>query len=1456
MQAGMLFEALLEHPSRSSGGFNVEQMHMVLSEELDADAFARAWTLIARRHPILSTGFRWDGLERPVQEVFPDLVVPIRRVPLAGATDDERRRALEAFLKADRAEGFDLRAPPLMRVSLLSTAPGRSEAVWTFHHILLDGRSFARVLSEVFTAYAALKKQETPELPPVPRPYSDFIDWLERLDLEESRTYFRSLLQGKATPTPLPVAEPAPRPLPREGYGELILAVDEPVRAATLSLARSTGTTLGTVVQAAWGLVLARYTGDEDVVFGTTRAGRRSALDGNTDEMVGLFINTVPIRVSMAGDRSVTEALADLRQQSLDLRKHEHMSLALIQAESEVPRGSRLFETLVMFENRELNATLRALGPEFHGREFSLHEQPSLPLNVTVFDGAHLEIRLLYDRRRFTDEAVRRLAESMSTALSALSADPDRKLRELEVIPEAELVRIVEDWNRTARPFPDELCIFEPFEARADLEPEAVAVEMNGKQLSYAELEARSNRLAHALRARGARPGTYVGICLERGPELVVAMLAVSKSGAAYLPLDHKHSQERLTFMLEDADALLVVTEQAHEYLFTCPAVVVDGLDSEWILEQPDTRLPKISSATDVCYVIFTSGSTGQPKGAVLTHRAVINTLDWVNRSFEVGPGDRLLFVTSPCFDLSVYDTFGALGAGATVVVADSRTLRDPALLAAAIIGQDITIWDSAPAALQQLVTFFPKSVQHSARLRLVMLSGDWIPLTLPDAVRSVFPKAQIRSLGGATEAAIWSNWFPVGELDPRWVSVPYGRPIQNSRYHVLDKRLRPVPVGVPGDLYIGGTCLANGYLNRHELTAERFIPDPLRPGTGERLYTTGDLARYFDSGDLEFLGRADFQVKIRGFRVELGEVEIALSKIAGMREAVCAAYVDPSGQKSLAAYVVGDGTTPLEEGAIKKWLAAKLPDFMVPSVVLVLPALPLSSNGKVDRKALPSPLSRATSDGYAAPRTQLEHDLVGIWERVLKRKPIGIHDDFFGLGGHSLLAVMLMSELRKELGIDVPLSSIIEHRTIASFAEAREPGHAAAETLAASPDETSLLQELRPGGPKHFFLIHDGDGETLLYLNLARRLPEEFAVIGVKPLSLPNIPLAHLTMREMAACYVEQIRKRQPNGPYYLGGLCAGGVIAFEMARLLGESSEVVSLVALLDAVEPTTPPKRFLIAKRRLERLLKRVTVDASAVSLAPSSMRMPNSMRSSTRSPSWPPRQQLRSVHAPTSVRVSRVSSIPPRPSSSGSGRPRPLATRVWKAARGAALAAGRMIRYEVKLQRESLSVARRIRVLRAVLDRGTCWPEALRPLSVRDIYMTIRDSYAPSPARIEHAVLVKATDVGLTDQALSEQFDDPLLGWGSYIDGRLEAVDSPGGHASMLQEPFVASVAEVLCKILNAESRIEGGDGSSRGSSRRGEVATFGVKHDQGEGGFALHGLDTSSQRVRTSSGGPC
>ena len=629
------------------------------------------------------------------------------------------------------------------------------------------------------------------------------------------------------------------------------------------------------------------------------------------------------------------------------------------------------------------------------------------------------------------------------------------------------------------------------------------------------------------------------------------------------------------------------MTEKAHAGLFSTPRLVIDGVDADAIARMPATAPPRSATPSDVCYAIYTSGSTGRPKGVVLTHAAVANTFDWVTRTFSVGPADRLLFVTSPCFDLSVYDTFGALGAGATVVVASRELLEAPEALAAAIVERQITIWDSAPAALQRLVTFFlPATASRGAPLRLVMLSGDWIPLSLVDNVRAAFPLARVMSLGGATEAAIWSNWFPIDVIDPRWISVPYGRPIQNARYHVLDGQMRPVPIGVAGDLYIGGACLAQGYLRRPELTADRFVADPFTEEPGERLYKTGDVARYFDNGELEFLGRADLQVKIRGFRVELGEIEATLVQLEGVREAVCVARADASGQKSLVGYVVGREGVTLDPEAIKANVATKLADFMVPSRIVVLGSIPLSSNGKVDRKALPDPGTCAATADYVAPRTDVERKMAALWQELLRCDRIGVHDDFFALGGQSLLAVMLVSRIERDFGVKLLLSSILEKPTIAALA-------ASLRDTTTSVRHGPHVVTLRASGARPpLVLVSGAGGFGFAFQGIARFIGDRHAVHVINAIGAEGESDGlDRSIEEMASIYLPQVLSASPEGSVIVGGYSFGILVAFELAHRLRVMGREVPLLVSFDGFAPGFPellplPQRLLVHAKELMR------------------------------------------------------------------------------------------------------------------------------------------------------------------------------------------------------------------------------------------------------------------------------
>jgi len=925
---------------------------------------------------------------------------------------------------------------------------------------------------------------------------------------------------------------------------------------AVRAMATRRGTTPRPLFLAAWAVVLSRHSGEQDVVFGDLSPDRRKVPTSGPVTAGELRGELWPVRARGDGERTVAELLDELHDQE---RARETPSSRATNLAEESPLP---WETVVVVESIDDSFLDPPGSPAQPAVPGPLSESLAAPLIVKVSAGERLAIELSFDPHRYRAATVERLALGWLQALGELTTGEHSRLADISVLSPGELFTIRERWNDTGRPFPEELLVHQLFEAQARRYPELAAVEYGGRAISYREVDQRSNAVAAALRAEGVAPGMFVAVCLERGPELVVAMLATLKAGAVYVPLDPRYPAERLALMLSELAVVVVVTDGEHRPLFgAARCLCLEG--DEPIDERGGKALAAPPDPGAGCCVFFTSGSTGVPNGVLVGHRAIVNTLDWVNRTFGVSAGDRLLFVTSPSFDLSLYDVFGALGAGATVVIASSELLRDPPGLARAIVDDRITIWNSAPAALSQLVPYFARGGAPPC-LRLVLLSGDWIPLSLPDDVRSAFPGASVISLGGATEAAIWSNWFPIGPIDPRWTSIPYGRPIQNCRYYVLDKALRSVPVGVTGDLYIAGTCLAEGYLNRPALTAERFVQDPTPPH--QRLYRTGDLARYFDDGNLEFLGRNDFQVKIRGFRIELAEVEAALTALEPVREAVCLAQRDRSAQMALIAYVVPHRGAIVSPRAIRENLAARLPAFMVPSRVAVLAELPLSTNGKVDRKALGQMALSTTSEGIP-PRTARESQIAALWEDLFDRRPIGVTDDFFDLGGHSLLAVMLVSRLKTELGLEVSLDQLLQRPTVEGLAR---PGDGES-TEDGAP--ARFLEFNRTGSRPPLVLFPGIFGTVLIYRELPGLLgPDQPLLMALAPEAATE-DARRATIEGLAARYEEELLRRLPAGPVVLGGFSFGATLALEVFHRLRRRGRQLPLVISIDGAAPGYP-------------------------------------------------------------------------------------------------------------------------------------------------------------------------------------------------------------------------------------------------------------------------------------------
>ncbi|HZW29446.1 MAG TPA: amino acid adenylation domain-containing protein [Isosphaeraceae bacterium] len=1033
LQEGLLFHSLLA----PHGGDYVVQLAWRVEGALDASALRRAWQQVLERHAALRTSFLWREGGEPLQVVWRRVVLPWHEEDWRGQAADEQQRRRWAWLAEDRRRGFDLDQPPLMRLAVCRLGERDWEVVWSSHHALLDGWSMALVLGEVFAAYTAFVRGEVPQLP-ARRPYQDYIAWLLRQDAAAARAFWRGQLGDWTAATPLGIDRgPAPPGVERR-YGECRRRLSAGATAALQRLARRERVTPGCVVLGAWAVLLSRYSGQDEVIFGATMAGRPVELAG-AEGMVGLFINTVPVRLRAEPDAPVGVWLREVQQRLAELRQYEHVPLAEIQACTGIAAGSALFDSLVVYENYPAETGLWSAEPGGGLRlvEAESFEQVHYPLMLAATPGAELELTIRHEAGRIETDAVEHLLGHLEAVLAAMAADPEARLAELPLLTAPERSRLREGIPTWRAEEPVDARVHRLFAAQARRTPEAVAVACGDCRLTYAELDARSNRLARRLRGLGVGPEVLVGLCAERSPALVIGLLAVLKAGGAYVPLDPAYPAERLTFMLHDAEVAVLLTQSdlLDRLSISSASVVYLDREREAFASESDEDLPDIVGPHNLAYVIYTSGSTGLPKGVEVTHGALANLLESMRGLLGITQRDGLLAVTTLCFDIAALEIFLPLIVGARVELVDRDVAADGSRLAGRLAAPEITVFQATPATWRLLL-----EAGWPGKPGLTMLcGGEALPRALAD--RLLGKGAALWNVYGPTETTIWSS---ACRVEPGAAPVSIGQPIAGTRLYVLDDRLRTVPLGVTGELYIGGAGLARGYRGRAGLTAERFLPDPFGVEPGRRLYRTGDRARWRPDGTLECLGRVDDQVKVRGFRVELGEIESTLGRHPGVRAVAVAARPDATGELGLVAYVVpraGGDAIPAAE--LRGWLLSRLPEFMIPSVFVDLDALPRTPNGKVDRQALPDPgrARFADSPGVLPPRGPIEVALAEIWAEVLGGDRFGAHDNFFERGGHSLVAIRLLARARHTFDVEVPLKDFLDEPTIAGLARLIQRG-------------------------------------------------------------------------------------------------------------------------------------------------------------------------------------------------------------------------------------------------------------------------------------------------------------------------------------------------------------------------------------------------------------------------------
>ncbi|MFF7110513.1 amino acid adenylation domain-containing protein [Pseudomonas sichuanensis] len=996
MQQGLL---LHERLAPGSGSY-INQLRLDI-DGLEPQRFRQAWQAVLDRHAMLRSGFHWPAQQaQVVQLVFKQAQVPFIELDWRGEAQLEQR--LQALADEQRAQAFDTRQAPLLRLVLVRTEAARWHLVYTHHHVLLDGWSNAQVLGEVLACYAGRT------LPAPAGRYRDYIGWLQRQDRQVSEQFWRKRLALLDEPTQLMTAL-APLAQAGQGHGEQRIRLHGARSERLVAFAKARKLTVNTLVQAAWALLLQRYTGQAAVCFGATVAGRPAGLPG-IEHQVGLFINTLPVIVAPRPEQPLGQLLQTLQDDNLALREHEHTALADIQGWAG-QAGASLFDTLVVFENYPLGDTLAEGAPE--GVQLSgirNLEQTHYPLTLLVTLGSALELQLSYDRAAFAEDAVQALGEHLLQLLESLPAHPELPLGELPMLPAQAAAELAARAHLGALAYPQELCIHQAIEARAAANPEALALIDGEQRYTCQQLDAWANYIARQLLARGVTPETRVAVALPRTAALLAALLGVLKAGGAYVPLDPEYPAERIAYMLKDSDCALVLTQPE---VIEVPAGV-QALHIEPFSGQCAEAVHSEVSAGNLAYVIYTSGSTGLPKGVAISHRNVAALARWSREAFAADDIQGVLASTSVCFDLSVWELFVTLANGGWLVMA-RNALELPHLPARHLV----RLVNTVPSAIAALV----RSDGLPTGVRLVNLAGEPLKQSLVDSLYALGHVAHVHDLYGPSEDTTYSTWAR-REAGGR---ACIGRPLHNSSGHVLDGQLQALPHGVAGELYLAGAGVTRGYLGRPGLTAEKFLPNPFG-GAGERMYRSGDLVRYRASGELEYVGRIDHQVKLRGLRIELGEVETRLLAIPGVREAAVLAV---DGQ--LVAYLAAAEQAP---DSVRAALREVLPEYMVPGVLMYLAQLPQTPNGKLDRKALPAPERAARQQAYEAPRSELEQQLATLWQEVLGVERVGLADNFFELGGQSLQMVMLLSRLRAELGVELSVRDFHQAGQLGQLAE------------------------------------------------------------------------------------------------------------------------------------------------------------------------------------------------------------------------------------------------------------------------------------------------------------------------------------------------------------------------------------------------------------------------------------
>ncbi|MDF5731830.1 MAG: amino acid adenylation domain-containing protein, partial [Rhizonema sp. PD38] len=1167
----------LEQIELNSGAYHIFLV-LRLQGDLNVDAVQQSLDAIVAHHEILRTNLiASDGMS--VQVIREPRAVELKLIDLQTYPETEQHAVLQHHLHQEVQRHFNLVEDLMLRGCLLQLSAQEHILLLVMHHIASDGWSIKILIEQLTNLYQRFTNGLPNPLPELPIQYGDYAVWQRQLfssqRLEDQLNYWKQQLKGANPVLELPTDRPRLLVQSYRGarYDSLI---PQSLSQALSALSRQEGVTLFMTLLAAFEILLYRYSGQEDILIGSPIAGRnRIEIEG----LIGCFVNTLVLRGDLSGNPSFHELLQRVRSVALSAYAHQDFPFEKLVEELQ-PERSLSYHPLfqVMFVLHNLPAQTVEL-PGLIITQMDVNTVTSkfdLSLSLTHTEqGLHGTWE--YSTDLFDAATIERMSRHFQALLAGLVANPRQRICELPLLADAERQQILVKWNNTQTEYPHGKCIHQLFEEQVEKTPDAVALVYEDQKLTYWELNARANKLTHHLQTLGVEPGMRVGISMERSVELVVGLLAILKAGGAYVPLNSTYPKEHISLMLKDAQPELLLTQQHLLEQLPSDGRKVVCIDSDWqaIAQKSATNLACQIKADDLAYIIYTSGSTGKPKGVAVPHHAISRLL--INTNYiNIQPSDRIAQVSNISFDAATFEIWGVLIHGAQLIGITKDIVLSPDEFAIKLQQQEISTIFLTTALLNQLASVVPDAFKN---IRHLLFGGEAAEVHTVKAILKNGSPQRLLHVYGPTECTTFSTWYLIQDLPEGATTLPIGRPIANTQTYILDPYLQPVPIGVLGELYIGGPGLAKGYLNLPQLTAERFISNPFSRKDQARLYKTGDLVRYLPNGNIEFVGRIDNQVKIRGFRIELGEIEAVLSQHPAIQNAAVIVRQDTPGNKRLVAYVVLNQNQATMVSDLLNFLKQKLPNYMIPAAFVILEMLPLTPNGKVDRRALPAPekVRQELEATFVAPRNELEFQLTEIWENILTVKPISVKDNFFDLGGHSLLAVKLFAQIKQKFGKKLPLATLFTSGTVEALAQMLSLQEKMTENqvLAAlhqdRHDSWLCLVPIQPTGLKPpFFCIHAAHGNVLCYKSLAMHLGSDQPFYGLQSQGIDGTQPLLTRIEDMAALYIREIQTIQPTGPYFISGFSLGSVIAYEMAQQLRRQGQEVGLIAILDGSVP----------------------------------------------------------------------------------------------------------------------------------------------------------------------------------------------------------------------------------------------------------------------------------------------